>query len=181
VIALPITFLYFKARATQEGVLTTWATTSQWNSAYFIIEKSKNGVDWEEVGRLKSSNGMGVEKEYNLLDQDPYQGGSYYRLVEISSEGKRTPYAVDYVHIDSQGVELFLVYPNPTTGDLNVKIVGEEVGYEFTLVDLLGRIIVSEKLSVGLNSLGSVLSSPGIYIARLKIRADYKTLKVVKQ
>ena len=181
VVALPITLLYFKASVTNEGVFISWATTDQWDSDYFIIEKSRNGEEWEYVGTMTSTNGMGTRQNYGLLDETPYQGGSYYRLVEVNKDGKRTPYAVDYVKVDSAVFELFAVYPNPTTGDLNVKIVGEDVGYDFVCVDVLGKIIFSKKLFVGVNSLGPILSVPGVYFARLKVHAEDKVVKVVKQ
>ena len=179
VVALPITLNFFKATATKEGVIAKWGVSSQWNSDYFIIEKSQNGIDWEYVGTVKSSNDISKYKEFSLLDENPYQGGSYYRLVEVNLDGERTTYSTVYVEVEGAELELFSVYPNPTSGDLTIKILGEDVEYDFVCIDILGRIIFSKKLSVGINSLGTVLNVPGVYFARLKIRADDKIVKVV--
>lgn len=181
VIALPIDLSFFKATATKEGVATKWGVASQWSSDYFIIERSKNGIDWEQVGTVKSTNEIGKYHEFGLLDENPYSGGSYYRLVEVNQKGEKTTYSVVYVEIEASELEIFSVYPNPSAGDLTIKIVGEDVEYDFALVDVLGKALFSTKLSVGTNSLGSILSTPGVYFARLKIRGDSKVVKIVKE
>lgn len=181
VVALPITLNFFKATATKEGVISKWGVSSQWNSDYFIIEKSQNGIDWEYVGTVKSTNEISKYREFSLLDENPYQGGSYYKLVEVNKDGERTTYSVVYIEVETSELELFSVYPNPTSGELTINILGEDVDYDFTLIDVLGKTLFSKKLSIGINSLGTVLNISGIYFARLKIRGDYKVVKVVKQ
>ena len=57
------------------------------------------------------------------------------------------------------------VYPNPNQGDLTVLIVGgdEETGYQFYVMDVLGKAVYSSKLGSGLNDLQLPLAA-GTYL-----------------
>lgn len=73
-----------------------WETASEINNQEFIIEKSENGSQFEEIGRL---NGAGtsfvpIKYEYNDVAELSY-GVTYYRLIDVDRDNfKTTNYAV---------------------------------------------------------------------------------------
>jgi hypothetical protein len=176
-IALPITLTFFKPTLTNEGVIVKWGTNSQWDSEYFIIEKSKNGIDWEYVSTLPSENGKYRYKEFSITDPTPYEGDSYYRLVEVDKNEKRTVYATDFIHNDKSFAG-FTIYPNPSNGNFIVSISGDSPQYQMSVFDVLGKNLGVFTLSAGKNEISTTLSS-GIYLAKLKVGQDYYTQTLV--
>ena len=176
-IALPITLTFFKPTLTNEGVISKWGTNSQWDSEYFIIEKSKNGIDWEYVSTVPSENGKYRYKEFSVTDPDPYEGDSYYRLVEVDRKGERTVYATDFIHNDKI-FGGFSIYPNPSNGNFIVAISGDSPQYQFNLFDVLGQDLGVYTLLAGKNEIDTNLAA-GIYLAKLKVGHDYFTQKIV--
>ncbi len=49
---LPVTLLNFTARPNHNTVLVSWATSLEANSKYFIIERSADGRNYAEIGRV---------------------------------------------------------------------------------------------------------------------------------
>ena len=58
-------------------VNTEWTTSKENDNDYFVVERSKNGVDFIEISKQKS-RGNSIEKGfYNFTDLHPFQGVSY--------------------------------------------------------------------------------------------------------
>ena len=153
-IALPITLTFFKPTLTNEGVIIRWGTNSQWHSDYFVIEKSQNGIDWEYVNSLPSDNGKYRYKEFSITDPNPYEGDSYYRLVEVDKDGKRKVYATDFIHNDKTFAG-FSIYPNPSNGSFIVAISGDSPRYQMSVFDVLGKNLGVYTLSAGKNEINT--------------------------
>ncbi len=180
VIALPIQLVFFKATPTSEGVKLIWGINKSWDSDYFVIERSKNGIDWEEVGTMPSVPNTNQYSEFSLYDKKPYSGLSYYRLSEVDVAGQKTIYAHAFVEIENT-FKGFSMYPNPSNGELNVNIFGEGNSYDFVLYDITGRKIHQSTLSQGLNVLSYLTSESGVYVAKLKWGTEVFTQKLVIQ
>ncbi len=67
-IVLPIDLLDFTARANGTTVNLSWITISETNNAYFTIEKSKNGEDWEMVSIVKGATFSQERLKYSSED-----------------------------------------------------------------------------------------------------------------
>lgn len=53
-IVLPVTFHSFKAHYINTETILQWSTASETNNSHFIIERSEDGVNFQEVGRVAS-------------------------------------------------------------------------------------------------------------------------------
>ena len=81
---LPIELLYFHVNSPDDkSVIATWETASELNNNFFIVEKSKNSLDWEIVGTLKGAGTSTQHLKYSFTDNAPYSGISYYRLKQV--------------------------------------------------------------------------------------------------
>ena len=80
-----------------------------------------------------------------------------------------------------------LVYPNPTTGKLKIRMdeVPEEEIIEVTLLNLEGKLLLQEKGSLkdGEERLSAhlVIVQAGVYLLQLKAKGSVRYLKVVKE
>lgn len=116
-IALPITLTYFNASKDQEGVALSWGTASEINNNYFTIERSDDAVNFEALAIVEGAGNSNSELTYHYIDSRPILGSiSYYRLKQTDYNGQ-FEYAEDILAIDfyKKNVEIFSVYPNPST------------------------------------------------------------------
>lgn len=178
-IALPIILAYFNSEKTSEGIRLSWATVYQSNTAYFIIEKSTNGIEWEDVERKDAKHIQNGMQEYTITDYNPTSGQTYYRLKEVDNNNKATVYSVIIEDFSVQSL-IFTLYPNPASRNINVFVSDEFTAYEMQIFDSKGLHIATHKLFAGENKLYEI-ASPGLYLAKLKIGPDFKVQKFIIQ
>jgi hypothetical protein len=63
------------------------------------LEKSKDLYTFVEVARLKTSVYSNRKIDYEFLDRTPYDGVSYYRLVQVDLNGARKIYDPIFANI----------------------------------------------------------------------------------
>lgn len=84
---LPIELLNFEARVEEGSVRLLWQTASEYNNDYFVIEKSVDGISFEEAVRLPGAGNTSTGHSYQTIDFKPYLGVSYYRLRQVDVDG----------------------------------------------------------------------------------------------
>lgn len=88
-IPLPVTWLSFNASATNPNhVQLDWSTASENNSDYYVIQRSSDANNWEEVDRVVAVGNSNVITNYQATDNHPYIGKSYYRLQQFDFNGE---------------------------------------------------------------------------------------------
>jgi hypothetical protein len=131
---LPITLVSFAAEVCDEKVCVNWKTASEKNILGFIVERSSNGIDWEQ---LETVDGRGNEDQlttYEVIDNNPLTGYSYYRLNTIEKDNRIVTEGISSVlfhHSD------FNAYPNPASDYLVVSAKSiERSNAEFELTEI---------------------------------------------
>lgn len=87
---LPIELISFTGEPYGDFNLLKWVTATEINNDFFFIERSIDGMFFEEVGFINGSGNSMSLKNYNLLDKEPYNGVSYYRLTQVDFDGNYT-------------------------------------------------------------------------------------------
>ena len=171
---LPLEFLFFKGAPKQDKVLLNWATASELNVAYFIIEKSYDGMSFYEIGQVEGHGTTKIKQDYSFSDEKPTLGRAYYRLTEGDYDNSQTHLKV--ISVDFTGVRIASVYPNPVTnGQLNIElnfVPDNEV--MVSIVDLRG-VTLSEFNLNKQNVPVSVQVSAGMYLLTVKSN-DFKSI-----
>lgn len=87
-IALPIELISFTG-TTQNNVNTLmWATASERNNAYFTLERTANGTDFEVIANINGSGNSQTMNEYTVIDPIYNESINYYRLKQTDYDGK---------------------------------------------------------------------------------------------
>lgn len=120
---LPIELLEFNAIYTNGKVELEWSTASEKNTESFVVERSQNGIDFEELNTVKASGNSNTIIDYAETDFSPLEGISYYRLKQIDKNGvfmhsQMVP--VNY-RLDKSGMSVF---PNPSDGEFKIDLTG---------------------------------------------------------
>lgn len=127
---LPVELTLFTATPTNNGILLRWTTMSESNSDYFVLEKSKDLFTFAQVTKIKSNGYSNKRIDYEYLDKTPYDGISYYRLVQVDFNGAKRIYDPIYANITfKKPVRVFDVLGNSVDMNYNgLKILIFEDG-----------------------------------------------------
>ena len=117
---LPIELLSFKAKVIRMDVALSWITLAEKENAYFRLERSKDGQNFERVAIISGQGTSNEETYYSFVDEEPYFGISYYRLIQFDYDGTSTYSNVIAVEVEEMYIER--LFPNPA-----------QVGKELTL------------------------------------------------
>jgi hypothetical protein len=144
--ALPVELKSFTGRPDGAANRLDWTTATEQNTAWFVIERSPDGVsNWLEVGRIAASGNTAAERSYMLPDAHPLSK-SYYRLRTVDVDAREELSAIIVV-VRAAGPRFAIeaVFPSPAVETLTVQY--ETVGEERVLVavtDLAGRRVLEQ-------------------------------------
>ncbi|MBK5284779.1 MAG: T9SS type A sorting domain-containing protein, partial [Bacteroidia bacterium] len=169
---LPISLLNFDAVAQGTGVITTWVTASETNNDFFVIERSADGVNFEQVGTRKGAGNSSTTLYYSMLDLKPLKGMSYYRLRQVDFDGAESKSQLVAVSFLNNGV--LNVFPNPAQTEIQYRFNSAADGVvTFELIDMLGKVFATQQVNVkkGLNTSEPFdihLLPQGVYFVQLR-------------
>ena len=160
---LPIKLAYFEIdKTTDNFVAVEWKTFNEVNNAFFVVEKSKDLTYWEIVEEVEGAGFSTEEQFYNLIDAQPYNGTSYYRLKQIDFDGQEEIFRPEAITLSID--KPIFVYPNPASERIFVET--NSVILNIKLHNLLGNEIPIAPINTDGGSIYFDVSSitNGIYI-----------------
>jgi hypothetical protein len=183
---LPVSLSNFTGKRTIDQILLEWYTLSEKNNDYFDIERSRNGIDFQNRGRIKGFGTSNTVNRYHFTDTDDETPILYYRLQQFDFDGTQSTSHV--IALPKTGKNNFTasIYPNPSDGSLQViRAIGVEGMLNLTITDLGGRIIAQQQWNADQN--GIVLEfakenlslAPGCYLAVFRNEQKIQTIKLV--
>lgn len=140
---LPVELLSFDVSLCKSGVCLQWVTATEKNSAYFVLERSSNGIDFEFLAQTKAAGNSVNEINYLETDFKPLSGTSYYRLKQFDENGLLQLSVLRSIEF-KESTALY-VFPNPSSGTFSVNLnraAGEEV--LVVIVDASGKELFSK-------------------------------------
>lgn len=88
---LPVNLVHFDADQSYSTVTLNWITASELNNAYFSVQRSSDGKDFTEIGKVHGKGTTSSVNKYKFIDRNPIPGISYYRLVQYDFDHTATP------------------------------------------------------------------------------------------
>jgi hypothetical protein len=183
---LPISLISFNAKPVLENVEVTWTTASETNNDYFTVERSRDGINFKAFAVLDGAGNSNEILNYEIMDFEPYEGLSYYRLKQTDFDGKFEYSDIKSVNF-SKPVEgqNWTVFPNPS--DLNgINLVMGDIQNDLInirLVDVTGKLVHNENVAMQAKGSQQFISfeniSIGIYYLTVVDGNEVKTVKVV--
>jgi hypothetical protein len=179
ILPLPIKLASFEAFLLEEKIVKlNWATFSENNNNYFIVEKSSDLEKWFEAGYLQSSCGTCTEKQnYSLEDKHPFTGVSYYRIKQVDFNGKFSYSGSEAVYINRRFVEVG-ISTQITNGPM--FIYGLTSGQNIEIYDMQSRIIEKYKVNNDSLNLNLSLYAKGMYIIHIIDEKKVTSFKITK-
>jgi len=109
---LPVELLQFTGDAGQKNNWLFWSTATEINHMRFVVERSVNGLDWEDIGEIAGAGNSSVVKQYQWEDVHSLGTACYYRLRQEDWNGNSHLYDPIFLNRNREDLEV-LIYPNP--------------------------------------------------------------------
>jgi Secretion system C-terminal sorting domain len=176
-IVLPIRLLSFSSELSNAGIVSLqWQTASESNSSHFIVQQSKDGKTFLDLGKIKAAGESNVLKTYSYEVKSNTGTSSslnnYYRL-KLVDKDEHFDYS-QVIHVGKTGTRKFNVYPNPTAHLL--KIDRDDLQKEnLKLINLQGQELSLTWLGENTLNLNDV--NPGIYY----IKYQNEVIRFIKE
>lgn len=176
--SLPLTLLQFEAKSSQNsGVILTWKTANEINTARFDVQRSEDGNNFTAIGSVLAKAGSAESYSYN--DQmNPFLNGTvYYRLKMIDKNGSFSFSRVVSVQLRSNFT--VTIFPNPIKGEFTVDLKSRCAKAEFSLLDASGQQVYH---AVYYNTTSQKITPPagkGVYALRVVTEKGVVAQKIV--
>ncbi|MEM9022946.1 MAG: LamG-like jellyroll fold domain-containing protein, partial [Bacteroidota bacterium] len=165
--ALPIVLIDFQAWLDGDRVQLQWATASEVNNDFFVVEKSVNGQQWEPVLVQPGAGNTSQRTDYSGTDPHPFAGTSYYRLKQVDVDGQYSYSEVRTITLAQP--EAFTLFPNPTNGLVKLT-ASHALPAHIVVLDARGKPVTGkvaiQRLSPSAMALNLASLPAGFYVVR---------------
>jgi hypothetical protein len=164
---LPIELISFTGFCGDNQTTINWKTASEFNSSYYIVEKSTDGQNWREVNNQAAAGFSIEELTYQFVDGSKNDDNAYYRLTQFDTDGEFTVYDPIFVSCNENG-SFIKTYPNPSDASFQVLVNNPSLVGKATiqLVDTKGTVVSMKEVEVAEGTNLFYLNenmAPGIY------------------
>ncbi|MFN3403337.1 MAG: glycosyl hydrolase family 8 [Cytophagaceae bacterium] len=174
----PVTLLNFSAEKTNSGVVLSWSTVNEINNDFFLAQKSDNGIDFYDIGKIKGQGSKKSISNYTFSDNEKLSSINYYRLAQVDYDGTITHSNV--ISIQNISELIIKILPNPFNDQtfLHIDMIEGEVTVK--MYNTGGKLLMqktiyrSETIPLG-QDLG-----PGVYYLHSNTKDQNRVVKVVK-
>ncbi len=182
-----VELLSFEGEALEGGNLIKWSTASEYENSYFIIQRSENGQDFEDLNRVEAVGNSNIMTNYDIFDTDFKSNTNYYRLQSVDVEGQFTLSQTIRIERKDEKLSLSIIQvgPVPFNSNLNIKYFAAETSnVELSLMNSVGQELqkvdfISENgenhIKLDTHNLAS-----GIYFLSLTDGIDRVSIKILK-
>jgi Secretion system C-terminal sorting domain len=175
------------AKYNQQQVYLTWSTEQEKACSHFIVEKSGNGVDFQETAIVFAQDNGAFRKEYSLSHElsENAKGFVYYRLkmVDVNQNTQISGIHVIKIGEDVQQVKV-QAYPNPVVNELRITIPSAWQNQPITyyLYSVNGKLVkqVTHKSASQTEVLSMTDVNAGTYIMKVRSGSETAVKQVIK-
>ena len=188
---LPVKCVSFSALQQNKAINLRWTTLTEEDNLGFSIERSTDGVLFEEIAWVDGAGTTNVSQNYTYTDAAVANGlDYYYRLKQVDiSYSPEIICNLAHVQMTGKFVDDIRLQPNPTKGNTLLSFHSKQPNLvELKITDVLGRTLTNmgtHKILQGHNTIEIPLNElpTGIYYIELKNEKEgFRTLKkAIKQ
>ena len=177
---LPIQKHFFRAIPYSDFVKLEWNAFHNPNLTGFIIEKSTNGLIWNQVAEVDAINSNSPLELYHFIDNNPLSNKAYYRLSQKTTVGLIQ--ITTYCEYNPTQQTKLILFPNPSSQWCYIKTLNNmELIKQIEVFDLGGKkmdVLIKELNKREFHMDVSPLKS-GLYQLRIETNLGYET-KIIK-
>ena len=186
-ITLPVELVYFKGSLQNNAVVLQWETINENNASHFIVERSTDNRNFENIGKVAANGNSTTAIQYSHIDNDVNSLSStiiYYRLKIVDADGQYKYSTIVTIYLaDVTG--RVIVSPNPASDETKLMISSATSGKAtWKLLDNSGRVIRQNVVHIrkGDNTISISVAglSAGLYYIQLSGAGFDQNIKLQK-
>jgi len=167
---LPLTLLSFEGNEVEDGIELTWVTAYEEQQVQFEIEYALDGISFEQVGLVE---GQGISNEaqaYTFVHEGISSASNFYRLRQISPDGKEDLSDIVIVELTSEtnerGEERIKIFPNPIESNLTISSAFS-INLNYEIFNMLGDRVYGGIVSTGEENVDLSFLEKGVYVLKV--------------
>jgi len=184
--ALPIELIDISAMGVEDHIKVIWNVASEMNLSHYELERSEDGVDFEQIATLGAQGNTTNTLSYQYDDYDVRGFQHYYyqvRSVDLDGSYEYTPVVVASIDGFGEGFNENAVslYPNPTNSNTAVAIhTDQQLQISMTVMSASGQLVHEQQLLLNsgntIVNLASNAWANGVYLVQLRDELSGKTI-----
>lgn len=190
-VLLPVKCENFSALQQNNAIQLHWTTLSEDNNLGFSVERSTDGILFEEIAWVDGVGTTNVSQHYTYKDAAVANGLDYYYRLKQVDVSYSPEFICNIAHVQMTGkfVNDIHLQPNPTRGNSILSFHAKQPNnVELKITDVLGRTLINmgtHSIRQGHNTIEVPLNelAAGIYYIELTNEKEgFRTLKkAIKQ
>jgi hypothetical protein len=167
-----------------QQVLLEWETEAELDHASFEIERSFDGLQFDQIASQAAlgENGLGAYYNYIDADLDKSKKYVYYRLKQMDQDGSFEYTNTIVIELEHQTLD-FQIQPNPSSTEayLILPKMKESYDLELLIYNNLGQVLIQKKYKDLQHQnhlkIDSYSLAKGIYTIHIKVNETYSQNK----
>ncbi|SFC86025.1 collagen-binding domain-containing protein [Spirosoma endophyticum] len=137
---MPVRLVKFTATPEGSAVRLAWETSWEYNSDYFVVERSNDAIEFGSLGRVLANGQTSQSQRYSFTDQLPSSQTAYYRLRMVDKDGS-FDYSKLVAFLPDSDEPLLQLLENPTTNQvLRIQLRSWTVA-DLRLTNMQGQLV----------------------------------------
>lgn len=184
---LPVVYSSFNVKKNGSNADLSWTTENETSNDHFIVQRSTDGVRFQNIGTINSKGNGSSQQSYSYSDALGVSSIVYYRLQQVDVSGTSTYSNIVALRVSENRAGKINVYPNPFVSDIKLQVQADKKeDLVVRISNMTGQVVLAKKYTLqtgdnvivitGIESLKS-----GIYSVEM-ITDGWKTVqRVTKQ
>jgi hypothetical protein len=171
--SVPVKLVSITADKQNDDVVIQWTTASELNNNYFEVQRSIDGIHFEETGMVAGNGTTLLTSHYEYTDVNAFADFAtiktlFYRLKQVDLDGTFELSKTVSVNVDRATIKNLDVFPNPNQGKFSLSIESQETTTStIKIYNVIGHEVFSTqaKLNIGQNTIEVESALPqGVYL-----------------
>lgn len=167
---LPIELVSFQGRLAGEGIDLNWVTASELDNDFFVVEKSTDGIRFDEITKIEGRGTISEASDYSFMDKSPVRGTNFYRLKQVDFNGNSS--FSDIISVDFRQNGSIFIAPNPASDFAVVTVPESLLDQDATIqvVNLAGQVVYEKAFRIEDSTIKMELNevAAGLYMVNLR-------------
>ncbi|HYM94624.1 MAG TPA: T9SS type A sorting domain-containing protein, partial [Chitinophagaceae bacterium] len=185
---LPVKLASFNATLNKNKVDLKWTTSSEQNVSHFVVERSFDGINFNDAGLVFAVGNSTQNVDYSFSDDisNVQANMIYYRLCSVDIDGKTDYSEVRVIRLNKQtdNSVTIITYPNPVNNELRITVPAswQNKKIAFELFNANGQL--SKKTENASSSQTETINvsdlARGFYVVRVTCNGETAQQKIIK-
>lgn len=149
--AFPVEFAAFSGVVQGKFNLLEWTTAREEATAFHLVQRSADGQEWSQIGRLRAAGEHTGFKDYLFADEAPLPL-AFYRIVTEDVDGQKTASGLVQIRRNDVmgGLVITQLFPQPAANTVLLRLnTPLATNTDLLLLDGHGRRVIHQRFELG--------------------------------